>query len=206
MTCIITPALVVGAMKKEYNAERRVRRNEVEMSMSAGYYTPSDLREIIKLQNETCYFTGEKLNITNKNWEIDHLIPVSSGGSFWPGNLAVVTKDANQEKHWRSKKKYWEILEVRHGKNWVDERKAITSEIDKKRKKIHSTRVRELKSDLARIQSVLEREFDNHYINLSIDRDIISMEVDGVEINFPKGLPRKRKLFKSDNYFWGCTR
>lgn len=191
---------------KENNARRSLQRSEVEMSNSAGYYTSSDIREIIRLQDQCCYFTGEALNLSNKNWEVDHLTPVSKGGSSWPGNLAVVTKSSNQKKHGRSKQQYWEMLEVQHGEEWAYKRRAIANEIDKKRKKLHTLRVQELKNDIARISSSLQHEFPDQYISLHMEKDIICMNIGAAEICFPKGLPRKRALFKTSNYFCEVAR
>ncbi len=111
------------------------------------------------------------------------------------GNLALVLKDVNQEKHGRTKSTYWKVLEMRHGGNWVAERKKCCDVIDKKRQKIHKTRRKEVKALIASIESELTKYFPKNEIFFIFESDILTLCVDDIEVSFPKGFLRKKRKF-----------
>lgn len=46
----------------------------------------------------TCYLTGRPLNLKEDEYELDHIIPISKGGSCDLDNLGITCKQANQSK------------------------------------------------------------------------------------------------------------
>lgn len=66
--------------------------------------TPEQLEEIVELYRKArkdpkvrCYICGKLIPIGER--EVDHIIPVSKGGSSLPSNLAVACKQCNRKKH-----------------------------------------------------------------------------------------------------------
>jgi hypothetical protein len=57
----------------------------------------SDLAEMIENQRYCCALTGEKL--TPENLALDHIVPISEGGSFSVENSQLVTRAVNRAKH-----------------------------------------------------------------------------------------------------------
>lgn len=45
-----------------------------------------------------CYLTGQEIDITKDNYELDHKIPASKGGSNELENLGITIREANQAK------------------------------------------------------------------------------------------------------------
>ena len=50
--------------------------------------------------NPRCYLTGKLINLEDtKSWHLDHIVPVSRGGSNDVDNCAILTKNVNFAKH-----------------------------------------------------------------------------------------------------------
>jgi 5-methylcytosine-specific restriction endonuclease McrA len=61
-------------------------------------YTYKDVFDKIG-ENPTCYLTGEPINLLNtESYNLDHIIPVSQGGTNDLSNLQICLKSANQAK------------------------------------------------------------------------------------------------------------
>ncbi len=71
-------------------SRRRRTRRDGELSVS-------DLGEMLEQQRYLCALTGERL--TPENLALDHIVPISEGGSFAVENSQLVTKAANRAKH-----------------------------------------------------------------------------------------------------------
>lgn len=56
-----------------------------------------DLWSIAKKQKLICPLTGEKL--TSQNISVDHIIPISRGGTNHPSNIQLITHQANTVKN-----------------------------------------------------------------------------------------------------------
>lgn len=46
----------------------------------------------------SCYLTGEKINLNDHNYSLDHIIPVSKGGDNSFNNMGITTKLVNRMK------------------------------------------------------------------------------------------------------------
>lgn len=49
--------------------------------------------------NTKCYLSGEKLNLFENVYSLDHILPVSKGGDNSFNNLGILHKDVNSMKH-----------------------------------------------------------------------------------------------------------
>lgn len=81
---------------RENNADRRQamhRRRKAAASGAEGSYTASDIEAIRKMQRNRCAHCRKKTKLT-----IDHIVPVSKGGSNWPRNLQLLCMNCNSSK------------------------------------------------------------------------------------------------------------
>ena len=63
----------------------------------SGSFTKKEFLD--KFLNSKCYLTGRNIDFNDtKSFEIDHIIPVSKGGSNELSNAEIACKDANQSK------------------------------------------------------------------------------------------------------------
>lgn len=88
------------AKAKEFASRRRT---------AEGKHTADDLRLLYALQEGRCAYCGITLH---GEYHVDHVQPISRGGSNWPDNLAIACRDCN---HSKSNKTVAEWLAVR---NW----------------------------------------------------------------------------------------
>ena len=73
-----------------YSSQRRVLR-----AGNGGSYTQEQYREMLEYFEYKCAYTGESIE---DNLHIDHIIPVSKGGTSYIWNLIPVTPSANMSK------------------------------------------------------------------------------------------------------------
>lgn len=85
------------------NRERSLERARVNSAnrkarelMAEGKHTRLDILEILARQKSKCAFC--KINV-KKNFHVDHIEPISKGGSNWPWNLQVLCPPCNMSKH-----------------------------------------------------------------------------------------------------------
>jgi len=187
--------IVENIRRYEDNKNRAKRREYLMYSKSGGVYEPCDLDGLFNIQKGRCYFTGKALSKSESNYSIDHLTPVRMGGSSWPGNLALVLKDVNQEKHGRTKSDYWKVLENRHGGDWVAERKQHCGVIDRERQKIHKARRKAVKELIASIEHELTECFPKDEVFLIFESDILTLCVNDIDVSFSKGFLRDKRKF-----------
>lgn len=74
------------------NCRRRAIRKGAE-----GDYTRADIDQIRVKQRCRCAICDGRL--TRKNESIDHILPLSKGGTNWPRNLQLVCRSCNSRKH-----------------------------------------------------------------------------------------------------------
>ncbi len=183
------------------NLERAERRRSTETWASGGRYETTDIEQIFDIQEGKCYYTGQPISRESKNYSVDHITPVCSGGSSWPSNLALVLKQVNEEKHDLSQRAYLQLLEKRNGTEWARRRKGECRNIDLKRRKVDKQRRLAVKAQLLKLNRQLGALFSNVHVSLCLERDIVTLEVEYIEVRFPKGFLRNKKRFRNHEYF-----
>lgn len=73
---------------------RRNKRRSLERA-AEGWFCPCDIRFIFRRQYGYCAYCDRSLE---NGFEIDHVIPLSKGGSNWRHNLALACADCNRRK------------------------------------------------------------------------------------------------------------
>jgi hypothetical protein len=181
--------------------ESAIRRKNLEM-LCEGTYTLDDIRAIFEIQQGRCYFSSEPISFEREDYSIDHLKPVCSGGSFWPGNLALVTKEINQEKHWRTKAQYCSFLEKSKGTSWVAQQKAWCADIDKARRSVDRDRRNTVSGQIHSINAEVQRHFNLYEweSSLKMESGQLLFQVDEFEISFPPGILRQKKKWADASY------
>jgi 5-methylcytosine-specific restriction endonuclease McrA len=61
---------------------------------SEGSYTQKDIQQIFAQQQGTCAYCHQQLT----EYHIDHVVPLSRGGTNWPDNLALACSACNLSK------------------------------------------------------------------------------------------------------------
>lgn len=79
------------AKKREYDARRRARKAGAE-----GEYTMADVRRAYKAQRGKCWWCGEECG---ESYHVDHLVPLSRGGSNSSDNLVISCPACNCSKN-----------------------------------------------------------------------------------------------------------
>lgn len=72
------------------NSLRKARKNNAE-----GFYTHEDVECLHEAQDGKCIYCEIGLE---DGYHVDHLVPLSRGGSSWPENLALACPPCNQSK------------------------------------------------------------------------------------------------------------
>ncbi|GGR34019.1 HNH endonuclease [Deinococcus ruber] len=86
-----------------YSAKQRAFRASVP-----GGWTGEDVRQMFVRQNGCCHYCGAKVGRTaGLAWHVDHVIPISRGGSNFPENLVIACEPCNRAKY---NKMPWEWL------------------------------------------------------------------------------------------------
>lgn len=71
-------------------------RRRARLRSSEGNHTAEDVKRIYKSQRGKCYYCGCKVG---DKYHVDHVIPLSRGGSNGPENIAVTCPHCNLSKH-----------------------------------------------------------------------------------------------------------
>lgn len=77
----------------------RAERRRAFADAAQGTYTAGDIAEIRKNLNDECYYCGTYLA---GGGDVDHMLPLSKGGTNWPANLTLACKTCNLDKHAKS--------------------------------------------------------------------------------------------------------
>lgn len=98
----------VRAKRRLYNKEyeqrperklsRRLRQADTrrKRANAPGSYTSDDVQLQLRTQKGLCWWCSKP---HGENYEIDHRIPLSRGGTNWPENICITCFDCNRSKH-----------------------------------------------------------------------------------------------------------
>jgi len=70
-------------------------RRRARLKGNGGIHTVDDVRKQYKSQNGKCWWCGGKLY---DKYEVDHITPISRGGTNWPNNIVCACKNCNRSK------------------------------------------------------------------------------------------------------------
>lgn len=67
---------------------------------NGGTYTAQDIRNKLIAQKHTCYYCHNTLKKRGKKYlyHVEHVVPISKGGSNWPDNIVIACPTCNQKK------------------------------------------------------------------------------------------------------------
>lgn len=80
--------------------------NKMKVNKRFGY---KEVLEHIGGWQTKCYLTGRQLDLKKDDYEFDHIVPISKGGSCELDNLGVTCRDANQSKNNLSLEEYLQL-------------------------------------------------------------------------------------------------
>ena len=92
----------IAEQKKQYYQNNREvfrlqdQRRRARKANAAGHCTREQLRARFEYYGNRCVYCGSEENL-----QVEHLIPISKGGSNWPANLAPACESCNKSKHAR---------------------------------------------------------------------------------------------------------
>lgn len=89
-----------------YRCIKHARRSRI--LTAGGKFTRADVMDLMKRQHGKCAYCHKSLK---KEFQIDHIIPVSKGGTNWPNNIQLVCPQCNAKKN----AKLPEIFAREHG-------------------------------------------------------------------------------------------
>ncbi len=64
-----------------------------------GIYDEHDIKRLFRIQNQRCYYCC--IVLTDK-WEVDHMVPLTKGGTNYPVNIRITCMSCNRRKHDKS--------------------------------------------------------------------------------------------------------
>jgi 5-methylcytosine-specific restriction endonuclease McrA len=77
-------------------ARTRFQNRRAVLANAPGSHTPQDIKEIYERQKGRCYYCGVELN---GKFDVDHVFPLSRGGSNDPSNLVIACDFCNSSKN-----------------------------------------------------------------------------------------------------------
>ena len=85
---------VYSSANSEKKRAQKHNRRALERGAD-GWHTREDIQIQYERQKGKCYWCGEKVD---KGYHVDHVVPLSRGGSNWPDNLVIACPSCNQSK------------------------------------------------------------------------------------------------------------
>ena len=196
-----TADTLYGAVRRyEKNKNRAESRKKNMSSLSAGIFEKEDIDLIYQAQQGLCYYTREPLTHNPKNYSIDHVVPVTYGGSSWPSNLVLATIDINREKYIYARKEIFSFLKKKNGKEWMDEQRVFCRNVDRKRRTIDKNRRLAVSEKLSAVLDMLIVAFPGIEIKYGIKGDDVVLSVDATIIQFFPGFIRHKERPYSYQY------
>ncbi len=79
---------------RAYSRTRKMRKKGAE-----GRYSAQDVQRMYSRQQGCCYYCSIALGIGKRTYHVDHVIPITRGGSNHPENLVLACPICNMSKH-----------------------------------------------------------------------------------------------------------
>ena len=86
------------------------RRRQRIRSSDEPSYTTRDIDVLRDIQNESCYYCGASIS---ENHHVEHLVPLSRGGSDGYDNIVLACPSCNQAKNALTERQFWRRLRKR---------------------------------------------------------------------------------------------
>lgn len=80
-----------------------IERRRAWKANAEGFFTDEDINRIMQEQNYKCLYCAYDVS---KKYTIDHLIPLSRGGTNWPVNIGIACRPCNTKKGAKTKEEY----------------------------------------------------------------------------------------------------
>jgi 5-methylcytosine-specific restriction endonuclease McrA len=77
-------------------ARARVNKRRVAVSASGEHFTDADVLAKFDVQKGSCVYCG--MDLLRSKYHVDHIVPVSKGGSNGPGNIQLTCPTCNLSK------------------------------------------------------------------------------------------------------------
>ena len=130
---------------------------KMRMRRVIGFHTKEDIKEIFHAQNEECIFCAKKIRYVKgkKTFQVDHTVPIVDEGTDWPSNLMLVCGTCNKQKHSKSAASFWSVIKKKRGGDFVNERRLLSKSCGHIKRKLTTTRKKQLKDTLGEIRDEL---------------------------------------------------
>ena len=126
-----------GMASRVQRSARNIRKDDVRrirLAEAGGFHDKSVLAKLYEIQQSRCYFSGEPLTKSPKNYVIDHIQSIYKGGTNWPINLALVLREINTWKGGHtSSAETLKWLAKERGPCWLRNQKKFCKEVDLRR-------------------------------------------------------------------------
>lgn len=188
---------ITNRIRNKVSNERRRLNSQL---ISEGTYEKEDIDAIFKAQEGLCYYTRKQLSKNPINFVIDHVVPISRGGSHWPGNLVLTLSEINQEKYAIPKNKYFNILEKKYGNEWRMTQRQFCKRVDLDRRKIDKARKKVVSDIMLNIENRLKEVFPEIPIKYALTNGKPELIINYIAVVFPPGFIRQKKVFNSFSY------
>jgi len=193
-------------LKSYITSKERASIRRDELMEAGGHHKRTDLQAIFDIQEGRCYYSGDPISFEKGGYTLDHITPLTDGGTHWPRNIALCTKYMNDSKNDTDKESFLRYLGKYRGKDWLKERRQIIKAIDKARMKIHKERVAAVQDRLDRLDDRLKEHFNTDRIYLGLEtteRGLDEAEtprlyVGRTRLDFPPGYVRDKRLYDLD--------
>lgn len=114
------PYVYIKSICKDWKLKLRSSTNK--FIKRGGYVSHFGYKDVLNKYNNctnvTCYLTGDQIDLTKDDYSLDHIIPISRGGSCELDNLGITTFIANQAKSSMTEDEFVELCKkvlIHHG-------------------------------------------------------------------------------------------
>lgn len=96
--------------RRVWNRNQRKSRREAIQKSDDPSYSSADIALLRSVQNDACYYCGTSIS---ENFQVEHLDPLTLGGSNGIGNIMLACPACNQSKWTLSEAQFWRKLRKR---------------------------------------------------------------------------------------------